>query len=124
MVALSSPARRTPVVLGTLTVLLASAPAWAGLRDTYNQALTAVEETRWRDAESLLRQAIALRPGEARRLPFKGIMRPYFPHFYLGVALGRQNDCRGALEEFRRAQQLHVDRAFLADHCIDQRRVG
>ncbi len=91
-----------------LTLVLASvgsAYAAGGLRETYNFALSAVEAERWSEAERHLRAAIALRTTEARRLTFKGILRPYMPHFYLGVALGRQGDCRGALRELRTSEE-------------------
>ncbi len=92
--------RRT-LALAALATALAAAPATAGLRDTYNQALAAFEEGRWQEAEGLLRESIALRTEEAKRLPLKGILRPYLPHFYLGAALAQQGDCRAALDEWR-----------------------
>jgi hypothetical protein len=87
-------------LVATLALVLWALPATAGLRDTYNQALDAIGDRQWQRAERLLREAIAMRPTEAKRLPFKRMLYPYLPHYFLGVTHAQRGNCRAAIEEF------------------------
>lgn len=92
-------ARALPLAI--LAVGFAAWPAAAGLRDTYNQALDAIGDKQWQRAERLLREAIAQRPTEAKRLPLKRMLYPYLPHYFLGFAHSQRGDCRAALAEWK-----------------------
>lgn len=107
---------------GALALALISAPAAAALRDTYTEALAAMEAEQWPEAERLFRKALGLRSTEARRLPLKRIFRPYLPHYYLGAVLTQRGDCRGALAEWRLSIEQQVIAAVGLGAELDLRR--
>lgn len=102
--------------LAWVALALTPAAAGAGLRDTYGEALAAMEAEQWQEAERLFREALALHPAEARRLPLKRILKPYLPHYYLGAVLAHRGDCRGALGAWQASSdQGVVEQLGLAD---------
>src|SRR6185436_1101306 len=100
-----------------LAMLLAPALR-ADYRDAYKRGLDAFEGKRWEEAARLLRQAIAEHPDAGA-----GIlgMRRYTPHYFLGVALVEQGDCRGAVDAFDTAEKQgkeHTSELQSPDHLV------
>lgn len=98
--------------------MLAGPALHADYRDAYKRGLDAFEGKRWEEAARLLRQAIGEHPEAGA-----GIlgMRRYTPHYFLGVALVEQGDCRGAADAFDTAEkQGKLSREELRD--LGQRR--
>jgi len=98
--------------------ILAGPALHADYRDAYKRGLDAFEGKRWEEAARLLRQAIGEHPEAGA-----GIlgMRRYTPHYFLGVALGEEGDCRGAVDAFDTAEkQGKLSRDELRD--LGQRR--
>ncbi len=116
--------RRLPVLLAALALALAAPAVRASLRQTYAEALAAMQAESWPQAERLFRAAIELRSSEARRLTLKRIHQPYLPHYYLGAVLARQGDCRGALEAWQRSQEQQVVAAIGLQQELDRRRMA
>lgn len=102
-----------------LALWMLAAPALrADYRDSYKRGLDAYEAKRWEEATRLLREAISEHPEAGA-----GIlgMRRYTPHYFLGVALAEQGDCRGAVDAFDNAEkQGKLSREELRD--LGQRR--
>ena len=97
---------------------LVAPAARADYRDNYRRGVDAFEQKRWEEAARLMRQAIAEHPDAGA-----GIlgMRRYTPHYFLGVALVEQGDCRAAVEAFDTAEkQGKLSREELRD--LGQRR--
>jgi hypothetical protein len=77
-------------------------------RETYRQAMAAVDGQHWQDAATLLRTAIAQHgsdTGERINLSGFGNVAPYIPHYYLGLALKNLGNCQAAVEEFNRSEK-------------------
>ena len=94
-------------LLVVLAVLVARGSAHADARDLYNSGLEAAGAGNWREAERLLRAAIA-EDGDEK--PSRAFRRSYFPHFHLGRTLAQLGDCEGALKswaESTRQAQIH-----------------
>ena len=87
-------------------------------RDTeeiFKKALDAREKPNWAEAEKPMREAIGfnakespdkIKRGFERARPFAGT--EYLPHFFLGEALFRQNDCAGAMAAWASSEQQGV----------------
>lgn len=103
-----SPARRSlaltlAAVLG-LGLVVGVAPARADARDAFKEAMDHVEARDWQAAEEKLREAVRLDPQEDKRT----FVKDYLPHYWLGVALQEQDDCRGAVASFEESQRQGV----------------
>ncbi|MCP4656958.1 MAG: hypothetical protein GY856_16225 [bacterium] len=85
-------------LLGLAAALLFTGIAAGDAKESYRSGLDAVEAGRWEEAVRHLRQAIAERGEE------KGTFRRYLPHYYLGVALAEQGDCRAAIEAWAESE--------------------
>lgn len=117
MVALTRGLARRPR-LATLLAFLALATLLAPSRsqaqddqsflDAYKDGVDAVEAEDWPRAEQLMRTAIAGRTEEADRLIRYFHLRPYIPHFYLGLALAEQGRCQEALASFAESERQGV----------------
>jgi len=86
---------KAPVFLAlSMLVLVPDSAASADYRQSYQQALQAMETESWSVMEHLLRSAIEEHPqssgGRLRRA------RGYFPHYFLGIALQEQGECSPA----------------------------
>ncbi len=87
--------------LGLVVLLLASAQeAPAQERSTYRRAVKAIESGHWAAAATLLREAISDDPKERQRR----FVKPYLPHYYLGVALFEMRNCQGAQAAFAESE--------------------
>jgi hypothetical protein len=95
--------RRAHALLAVLAlVALAAAPLLADARDSYKRGLDAIEQKRWSEAAKEMRQAIAEKPEAAGGIG--NLFRRYTPHYWLGIALAEQGDCRGAIAAFDTAE--------------------
>lgn len=95
--------------------LLLAAVAHGDARESYKLGVEAVESTRWSEAARFFRAAIDERPEErSHLLP----ARRYFPHYYLGVALAEDGNCRealGFLEESERQGKIQKQAELFSD---------
>ena len=91
-------------VVGAAMALIALVvqPAAADSKEALKLGLEALESNRWADAERFFRAAIAERSEERvnrlRRID-------YLPHYYLGIALSEQGQCRTALGSWSESQR-------------------
>lgn len=92
------------------SLLLAGTADAAGRKflEDYKSGLEAIEAEDWERAADLMQRALGRRAGEARRLPRYVYLKPYLPHFYLGLALFKQGDCKGALKAWQRSEGYGV----------------
>jgi hypothetical protein len=110
--------RRLAGLLGA--VALAALPASPTARaqgepsflDAYKAGIDAVEAEDWPRAEGLMHTAIAGRAEEADRLIRHFHLKPYLPHFYLGLALAEQGRCDEALASFAESARQGVVTGF------------
>jgi hypothetical protein len=95
-------------------------------RETYRQAMAAVDDKRWQQAATLLRTAIAQHgsdTGERINLSGFGNVAPYLPHYYLGLALKNLGNCPDAVEEFNRSEKDGaIGKTRLFQSLVDARR--
>lgn len=82
--------------------------AEGGFLEAYKQGLKALDNRQWELAAEKMREAVAGRSEESLRLPKKGYLRKYLPHYYLGVALFELGDCAGALESWAESERQDV----------------
>lgn len=68
----------------------------AGFLEHYKTGLDAVASENWTRAADLMRKAIDERGTESRRLPKYFYLKPYLPHFYLGLAEFKRGHCEAA----------------------------
>ncbi len=95
------------LLLGWLLVpsLLGAADDFLG---AYKQGLKAIESRQWDLAAEKMREALAGRAEESRRLIKKGYRRRYLPHYFLGVAHFELDDCESALESWTESERQGV----------------
>ncbi len=95
--------------LVAVAVLLAPVPAVADYRDDYRKAIGAIDQRKWREAEQLLRRAIAEQPREGERINIYGMrVETYLPQYYLGLALYNLGDHEGALKAWQTSESYGV----------------
>ncbi len=91
---------------------LAAWPAHADWKEVHKLGLEAVDAGRWADAERFFRSAIEERSEEKVN---RFLKTAYLPHYYLGIALAEQGQCRAAIkawneslrqEQIQRSKQL------------------
>jgi tetratricopeptide (TPR) repeat protein len=104
MAFLAGVARTSAVVFALVAVLAADYEA------NYVKALDALDRQRWAEAVALLKEAIKEKPrDDNERIHIRAtIYVPYIPHYYLGLALFRLNDCQGAVKEWRESESHGV----------------
>ncbi len=97
--------RPRPTLIAALVSFLLAAPALhADYREPYKRGLDAIAGKRWDEAARQMRLAIGERPEAAAGLLGTSFRR-YTPHYYLGVALAEQGECRGAVEALDAAEK-------------------
>jgi hypothetical protein len=85
-----------------------AAPPKGTYKDTYRDAINAKNEKRWDEAARLFQTAITQNgkdSGERINISGFGNIEPYFPHYYLGLALKNTGNCPAALREFDLSEQ-------------------
>lgn len=105
-----------PTIGKTLLLILAlgiySAPPAAAQNrefvERYKAGLDAIESEDWQEAAGLMQKAIEGRREESRRLPKFLYLKPYLPHFYLGLARFELGNCTGALDAWRVSESFGV----------------
>ncbi|MDA8017892.1 MAG: hypothetical protein MPN21_10635 [Thermoanaerobaculia bacterium] len=96
--------RRARAGAWVVFLVLAASPIWADARDAFKEAMDRVEEGDWSGVEEKLREAIRLDPAEDKRT----FVKDYLPHYWLGVALQEQGDCRAAMTSFEESESQGV----------------
>ena len=96
--------RRGATAASLLLIALIAPPLRADFRDAYKRGLDAMAQKQWDEAARQMRLAIGERPEAAAGLLGTSLRR-YTPHYFLGVALAEQGDCRGAVEAFDAAEK-------------------
>lgn len=105
---------RHPRRLGTLavfaTLLLVAQAAFADYKQAYKNGIKASDRKDWAGVARFMQQAIAEQPQEsAEKLNIYGMRyEAYLPHYYLGIALKENGDCKGALQELAVSEQQGV----------------
>ncbi|HVR28120.1 MAG TPA: hypothetical protein VMS86_01185 [Thermoanaerobaculia bacterium] len=122
-------------VVGVAAFLLAAAPGEGQYLNAYKAGLEAIEAQDWEQAASSMSAAILERRDEKMKLPVRLFRRPYIPHFYLGYARFKLDDCDAALaawaESDRQGVLAKLDEAEVArrgrEECAQrtrQREIG
>jgi hypothetical protein len=67
----------------------------------FKDGIKAQDDEKWPESAKLMSEALAKQPedGEGTRI-YGTKFVPYLPQFFLGLALYKQGDCRGALREW------------------------
>lgn len=90
--------RRLAVLIAA--ALLAPAVAWADYK-AYARGQQAAEKQDWGAVETAMQEALAGNPTPKVRVKLYGQrFAPYVPHYYLGLAAYKQNDCASAMRWF------------------------
>ena len=90
--------RRLAVLIAA--ALLAPAVAWADYK-AYARGQEAAEKQDWGAVETAMQEALAGNSTPKVRVKLYGQrFAPYVPHYYLGLAAYKQNDCAGAMRWF------------------------
>ena len=87
------------------------APAlYADYQASFRNGITAIDRRRWSEAAAAMRAAIAENPNEGAKKVFIYGTRyvEYTPHYYLGLALSRSNNCTEAVPALRQSEQQGV----------------
>jgi hypothetical protein len=87
------------------------APAlYADYQASFRNGITAIDRRRWSEAAAAMRAAIAENPTEGSKKVFIYGTRyvEYTPHYYLGLALSRSNNCGEAVPALRQSEQQGV----------------
>jgi len=99
-------------VAGALALLLIlTSPILADFASDYEDALAAIKQGRWAQAQSHLSDAIgkrsqAPRSGKVRLYGMRSVF--YIPYYYLGAAAFERDDCETALQEWATAVRHQV----------------
>lgn len=118
------PSRPRAALLASLALAVFAAPAdlraqeGGAFLEAYKRGVAAVEAEDWPRAEELMRAAIAGRAEEAERLVRHFHLRPYLPHFYLGLALAEQGACAAALDAFAESERQGIVAALAAELAV------
>jgi hypothetical protein len=85
--------------------LLGASVAGADYKDDYRKGVTAIEDGKWEEGARLMRSALASQGVEGESLKLYGMrFIPYLPQYYLGLALSKTGDCRGAMQAWNASE--------------------
>lgn len=99
---------RTRLLLAVLALLLPLV-ALADYKKDYQDGVAAAEKGNWAEVRRLMQAAIAENPTPVPRMRTYGTnFIPYVPHYYLGLANARLDDCNAAVGAFRTAASARV----------------
>ncbi|MBK8066096.1 MAG: hypothetical protein IPK27_00255 [Rhodanobacteraceae bacterium] len=102
---MSARARLLLVVLALLLPLV----ALADYKKDYQDGVAAAEKGNWAEVRRLMQAAIAENPTPVPRMRTYGTnFIPYVPHYYLGLANARLDDCNAAVGAFKTAASARV----------------
>lgn len=96
--------RSLPLLLFFAVTLQAQAPP------SFREGVIAFEKKEWKNAEKLMREAVAANPKESEgTVSIAGSwFETYVPHYFLARALARQGKCEEALVEFAETERQGV----------------
>jgi hypothetical protein len=110
---------RAPIRIALVAALACAALATcvtvvrADVESDYGRGWTAYKQGNWKLVVEAMRAAIAERPVEQGRINIgSNNNQPYLPHYYVGLALFRLGDCRGAIESWRKSLAQGYVRKF------------
>jgi len=99
---------RIRTLLAALALLLPLA-ALADYKKDYQDGVAAAEKGNWAEVRRLMQAAIRENPTPLPRMRTYGTnFIPYVPHYYLGLANARLDDCNAAVGAFRTAESARV----------------
>ncbi len=99
---------RAGMLLAALALLLPLA-ALADYKKDYQDGVAAAEKGNWAEVRRLMQAAIRENPTPVPRMRTYGTnFIPYVPHYYLGLANARLDDCNAAIGAFRTAESARV----------------
>lgn len=83
---------------------------FADYESSFRNGITAMDRRRWAEAAAAMRSAIAENPTESSKKIFIYGIRyvEYTPHFFLGVALSKTNNCSDAVAALQTSEQQGV----------------
>lgn len=83
---------------------------FADYESRFRNGVTAMDRRRWAEAAAAMRSAIAVNPTESSKKIFIYGTRyvEYTPHFFLGVALSKTNNCSDAVAALQTSEQQGV----------------
>lgn len=124
--------RLTIVIFGILVSLVFSMPAFSEYKRDYTVGKKSLEDAEYADAIERLKSAIADNPNPAARVKLYGMrFDSYLPHYYLGLAYFKTNDCQSALASWEQSiaggviqdkdevSQMQVDMQTCQSQTID-----
>lgn len=101
--------RLTSLLACSLLVLVCASAAEAEFKRNYTLAKKAFEDGDYKDAISKFQDAIKDNPEPAERVKIYGMRYDsYIPHYFLGEAYFRLNDCKSAMAAWNEAAKLGV----------------
>lgn len=101
--------RFTTLLVCSLLVLAFASAAEAEFKRNYTLAKKSFEEGNYQDAVSKFQDAIKDNPEEAARVKIYGMRYDsYIPHYFLGEAYFRLNDCKSAMSAWNKALEYGV----------------
>jgi hypothetical protein len=115
--------------LAVALALAGSPPAWGDTPQSFKDGVRAFDFKDWSQVVSTMRRAISQQPrATGDNVKVYGVrVVPYIPHYFLGLGLYRQGDCKGAREAFDQAEAQGTTRGlyrarmeFLQDLCAQK----
>ncbi len=98
------------LISGLLGGLLLAAPLTGQSREKpaeFKRAIQAQDYADWQGSLGLLRQALQAQPEDGQSVRIYGTRyRGYLPHYYIGLALAKLDDCPGAIAEWEICQEV------------------
>jgi hypothetical protein len=118
-----------PLWLAVALALAVSSPVLGDAPQSFKDGIRAFDYGKWPELVSAMRRAIAEQPrATGDNVKIYGMnFAPYIPHYFLGLGLYRQGDCKGAREAFDQAEAQGTTRGlyrarmeFLQDLCAQK----
>ena len=127
-------ARRLTRWLLVLAVALCSGPLLADYKDDYQDGVEAAGKGDWATVKRLMQSVLRENSKPQRNMRTYGVNRiDFVPHYYLGLAELRLNNCQGALQAFNNAaskavvaqvRELSGQQSGFIKQCEDQLRLA
>jgi hypothetical protein len=98
------------LIYGLMAGVLLAAPLAGQSREKpaeFKRAIQAQDYADWQGSLGLLRKALQVQPEDGQSVRIYGTRyRGYLPHYYIGLALAKLDDCPGAIAEWEISQEV------------------